>query len=121
MRKLDKIMTFSVVGGFILIIGIMILTGYFNTTNTSKPNTDEVVFNSSPDGFVYQVDLYLKKTLKDPDSYQSIEWSKVVKNSDGTFSVRHKYRAKNSFGGYGVEEKVFKLSSSGDIISATKY
>lgn len=66
-------------------------------------------YNSEWDGSVYPVKLYLKKNLKDPDSYEAIEWSKVQKTNEG-YMVRHKYRAKNSFGGYVIENKVFYLN-----------
>ena len=72
------------------------------------------IANSPFDGSVYQVKKYLKSTLKDPDSYESISWGTVQKNNDG-YSVYHKYRAKNSFGGYVVEEHVFNISEDGII------
>lgn len=76
--------------------------------------------NSAWDGSVYQVKKYLKNNLKDPDSYESIEWSKVLKNNDGTYSVRHKYRARNSFGGMVIENWIFTLDENGNVISSTK-
>ncbi len=78
------------------------------------------VHNSAWDGSVYQVEDYLKKALKDPDSYEGIEWSNVIKNSDGTYSVRHKYRARNSFGGMVVENWVFVLDEYGNVISTSQ-
>ncbi len=58
------------------------------------------VKNSPWDGSVYEVEQYLKsRVLKDPDSFQAIEWSRVVKGC-GDYAVRLKYRARNSFGGY---------------------
>ncbi len=76
--------------------------------------------NSAWDGSVYQVKNYLKKNLKDPDSYEGIEWSKVQKNANGTYTVRHKYRARNSFGGMIIENWVFELDEKGTVISATQ-
>lgn len=70
--------------------------------------------NSSWDGSVPQIKKYLKKNLKDPDSYESIEWGKVIETNKG-YTVRHKYRAKNSFGGYGVENQIFYLDEKGNI------
>ena len=72
------------------------------------------VYNSEWDGSVYPVKLYLNKNLKDPDSYEGIEWSPVQKTSDG-YMVRHKYRSKNSFGGYVVENKIFYLNEKGHV------
>ena len=71
--------------------------------------------NSAWDGSVYQVKNYLKKNLKDPDSYESIEWGSVVEK-DGNYQVRHKYRAKNSFGGFVVENCLFILNKEGNVI-----
>ena len=76
--------------------------------------------NSAWDGSVYQVENYLKKNLKDPDSYEGIEWSSVVEK-DGNFQVRHKYRAKNSFGGYVIENCIFTLNKEGIVIDVVKY
>ncbi len=76
--------------------------------------------NSAWDGSVYQVKNYLKKNLKDPGSYEGIEWSEVYENPDGTYAVRHKYRAKNSFGGMVVENCIFVLDAQGNVISTSE-
>lgn len=73
------------------------------------------ITNSPWDGSVWQVEEYLKKNLKDPDSYQGIEWSTVIEKDNG-YQVRHKYRAKNSFGGYVVENCIFTLTKEGTVI-----
>lgn len=78
------------------------------------------VQNSILDGSVIQVERYLKNSLKDPDSYQSIEWGKVLETSEG-YLVRHKYRAKNSFGGYVIENNTFYLNTKGEIINIVPY
>lgn len=75
----------------------------------------EEVTNSSYDASVSQVKDYLKKNLKDPKSYEGIEWSKVKEESDG-YSVYHKYRAKNSLGGYVIESQIFYLDFSGNVV-----
>jgi len=75
--------------------------------------------NSPWDGSVYQVKNYLNKTLKDPKSYESIEWG-TVNEKNGYYFVNHKYRAKNSFGGYVIETCTFKLDDNGNVISAVK-
>lgn len=99
-----------------VVIGTFLLSAAGSGDDSSNSNeTKEVVYNSSWDGSVRQVKDYLKKNLKDPDSYESIEWSDVVKQSDGSFRVRHKYRAKNGFGGYVVESKVFVLDKDGNV------
>jgi len=85
-----------------------------------------VVSNSSWDGSVYQVEQWLKHNLKDPDSFQAIEWSPVVEIPPGSklphkFIARCKYRAKNSFGGYAIEQKMFYLDSEGRVVNVKDY
>ena len=86
--------------------------------NTQQGNAK--VENSSWDGSVSQVKKYLKSTLKDPDSYKSVEWGNVVKTNNG-YMVRHKYKAKNSFGGYVMENNVFYLDFSGNVTSVAPF
>lgn len=78
------------------------------------------VKNSSLDGSVSQVVKYLKNNLKDPDSYESIEWGNVTETDNG-YIVRHKYRAKNSFGGYVIENQIFHIDWQGNITNVTSY
>lgn len=84
-------------------------------TQRSASTPQEAAFNSSYDGSVRQVESHLKRTLKDPESFQAIQWFPVQKDLDG-YTVRVRYRAKNSFGGYVVEEKVFLLDRRGNVI-----
>lgn len=81
---------------------------------------EEIVSNHKYDGEVWQVTSYLKRQLRDPDSYQSIKWYKASKESDH-YLVRHRYRAKNGFGGYMIEDKVFKLDDKGNVIFMLDY
>lgn len=74
------------------------------------PSTTEVMAN---------IKVYLKYSyLKDPDSYQSIEWgpSGVYNREENLYFMMHKYRAKNSLGGYVIEEKLFVLNSAGKVL-----
>lgn len=105
-----------VVFGFAVIGTLLTSSPGGNTPTEDKPK--EIVHNLSWDGSVLQVESWLKQNLKDPDSFEAIEWSKVIKNENGYF-VRCKYRAKNSFGGYAVENKLFMLNSSGEVITVT--
>ena len=74
------------------------------------------VKNNLYDGGVKQVKEYLKYNyLRDPDSYESIEWSEVKRKDDGYY-VRHKYRAKNGFGGYVVANQLFHLDFNGKVV-----
>lgn len=110
--------------GCLTIIAILFF-GFIVTIliNTPKNNESarEAVNNSAFDGSVYQVKNYLKKNLKDPDSFQSMEWSKVVKRDDGSYMVRCKYRAKNSFNGYVISNQIFILDSKGNVINVYDY
>lgn len=94
-------------------------------TQPSKPReqvrqtapTRGAVQNSGWDGSVHQVERYLKTVLKDPDSYDGIEWSKVMP-SGPQFVVRHKYRARNSFGGMVIENRIFVLDAAGNVLGS---
>ncbi len=88
------------------------------TSYTATPQA--VVVNSPWDASVHQVERYLKRVLKDPKSYEGIEWSKVVPVGSG-FVVRHRYRARNSFGGYVVENKMFVLDQRGEVVEVSNY
>lgn len=116
MNKIKLFLSAVVIGTFLLSAA-----GSGDDDSSSTNETNEVVYNSGWDSSVRQVKDYLKENLKDPNSYESIEWSNVVKQSDGSFRVRHKYRAKNSFGGYVVENKVFALDSNGNVIGSYDY
>jgi len=60
---------------------------------------------------------YLKHYyLRDPDSYQSVHWYKVIKNNDGTYQVDHTFRARNGYGGYDENTMTFIISSDGKAI-----
>jgi hypothetical protein len=111
-------------GCFGLII-LSIIIGTCTMMFSDDPKPDSIVSNSELDASVWQVESFLKdEYLKDPDSYESIEWSAVVidttkKESSYKYFVRHKFRAKNSFGGYEIENKVFYLDSTGKVINIT--
>ena len=90
-------------------------------SSSSTSSGDALVKNSSWDGSVFHVKQYLKRTLKDPDSYEGIDWSEVQKTDDGNFLVRHKYRAKNSYGGFVIENQIFTYDSEGNILSASSF
>ncbi|WP_294957975.1 hypothetical protein [Sulfurovum sp.] len=116
-----------VIGGIGILLVIWVISWIISpsekkNTTSSPVHTErhiDIVSNSGWDGSVYQVEDYLKKTLKDPDSYQSIQWYKVKKTPTG-FKVLHEYRAKNSFGGYVVEMREFILDSNGNVIATKK-
>lgn len=110
----------GIIASVAVILFFIVWIFYTDTGSSDKTYREpiETVSNSAWNGGVYQVENYLKNTLKDPDSYEGIEWSNVIKNNDGTFVVRHKYRAKNSFGGYVVSNQMFMLDARGKVIDS---
>ena len=65
------------------------------------------------------VRTYLKHHyLKDPDSYQSMNWgpSGIYNKENKTYFMMHKFRAKNSYGGYVIEEWLFVLNADGRVV-----
>lgn len=123
--NLDKPTAKTYIIGLIILFSII---GYCSTddnNNNTSPSTNEIVTNSPWNSLVYQVESFLKNNyLKDPDSYESIEWSNVeiVDESRGfKYLVRHKFRAKNSFGGYVIENKLFYLNDRGEVIEFLDY
>lgn len=122
----------------ILLLGLLVLVAWCGYAVSKSPDNasasaptaaQEVVHNSAWDGSVYQVERYLKDDfLKDPDSYEGIEWSKVMpapadiraEMPSARYMVRHKFRAKNSFGGYVVQTYGFILDSQGNVVSAVE-
>lgn len=75
----------------------------------------EPVYNSGWDGSVRQVERFLKDTLKDPSSFQAVQWYPVQKDADG-YVVRVRYRARNSFGALVLEDRVFLLDRAGNLV-----
>ena len=72
-------------------------------------------------GTVVPVANYLKNNLNDPNSYQPIEWSRIIETDKGVYSVRHRYRAKNAFNALIVCDQVFSIDSLGNIINVQDY
>jgi hypothetical protein len=102
-------------------VGIIIFGFLYNFIFTGRSTDISIVHNSAYDGSVYEVETYLKINLKDPSSYESINWGKVIElEKDHTvphrYVVRHKYRAKNSFGGYVINNQIFYLDDYGKVI-----
>ncbi len=79
------------------------------------------VANTGWDNRVYQVEMYLEKVLKDPDSFEAIEWGPVWTKSGQEYRVRCKYRAKNSFGGYVIGDQVFIMNGQGQILRTVEF
>lgn len=111
--------TIAIGGGFLIAvlasIPLMItLDSIFGVPSKNESAPQEIVYNSSWDASVKQVDKWLRDNLNDPKSLEIVEWSKVVKTEDGSgYLVRCKYRAKNSFGAMVLENKIFALDKDG--------
>lgn len=96
----------------VIVIGIILGLCMMDIGDSTVKNPQNVP-TKSPGNIV----VYLKRHyLKDPDSYEGIDWGPSGKYDDTTYYMWHKYRAKNSFGGYVIEEKMFLLDSDGDVV-----
>ena len=79
-------------------------------TQSAKQTTEICVgfdnlSGASADDARYYAERWLKPQLKDPKSYQRIEWKAERARDDyNSWIVYIKFRAKNSFGAYVVQE-----------------
>lgn len=125
----DMTLTKPITVLFVLLVGWSMLSGPSEDQKPKQPAVTSPALKSTPqtapkatvtnsgwDGSVWQVEHFLERNLKDPDSFEAIEWSPVISNGDG-YAVRCRYRAKNSFGGYNIEEQLFEMNKQGDVIS----
>jgi hypothetical protein len=101
------------------------LSDYLSSRGSESrtPAPREAVAKSAWDGSVRQVETYLKRNLKDPGSFDAIEWSAVEKIDLPThkYQVRCKYRAKNSFGAYVISNQIFYLDKDGNVVNARDF
>lgn len=108
--------------GCLILIGIVafLLIG-MNVCNNDLPMSPQEEAHQKELQLVRNsVTKYLRENLKDPKSYEEIEWSEIA-HRDGKLIVRHKYRAKNSFGGFVIDNKVFFLTSLGTVENVIDY
>lgn len=70
---------------------------------------------SAWDGSHRQLEAYIIKQLRDPDSYEHIE-TRYIDSGEDTLTLYTKYRAKNGFGGYGIGEVVATAHIDGHVI-----
>ncbi len=99
---------------------IVISVIYVVFDDGSSSFDENPVTNSGLDASVYQVEQFLDDNLRDPDSYESIDWSPVTETENGYY-VRHKYRTRNGFGGMNIENKIFHLDKNGNVTGYTDY
>jgi len=119
--------------GWVVILFILFaVAGSMNDKNDKNNQTKTVrktqdvkkvcsSYNSPWDGSVSSVKIYLEKMLRDPDSFDAIEWSPISELGDGRCIVRCKYRAKNSFGGYVIENRIFYLDKDGNVTGSAQW
>ncbi len=104
---------------FLYVVGFIVLLVVIINANKGSGDSFSGGPHQSPfDNSVDCVESYIKHNyLRDPDSYESIKWTKVIKKDDGTYQVTHSFRAKNGFGGMGVETKTFTIASDGSTVT----
>lgn len=106
-----KVISMSIVGLCVFFL-VKCLSGGCSDGNVSNLPKIQA---SSYDGSVFQVENFIKGNIKDPDSYQSIKWNKLIKSPEG-YEIGHKFRAKNGFGGYDIAYWGFTLDTNGTVI-----
>lgn len=101
------------------VCGFAILVGNMAGLDRNAREPEQILVGL--DGSVTQVERYLKETLNDPDSYQSIAWSPLKEDQKtGISSVCHRYRARNVFGGMVIKTQCFSLLQDGKIIAVSE-
>lgn len=85
----------------------------------AKFNGHAPVEASRWDGEVYQVRRYIESHMKDPDSFDAINWTRLVRGC-GSYTVGVTYRGKNSFGGYAVAQEIFTIDAAGMVTSVQR-
>ena len=78
---------------------IVISVIYVVFDDGSSSFDENPVTNSGLDASVYQVEQFLDDNLRDPDSYESIDWSPVTE----------------------TENKIFHLDKNGNVTGYTDY
>lgn len=116
--------------GSLILIAIVISIVVSVCSPDKKPSTPAVQTPKTPeqireetikgafsgwDGSHSNLERYVKKNLKDPDSYEHIE-TRYGDRGDHIY-VLMKYRAKNSFGGYVIETITATTEIDGTIIT----
>ena len=65
-----------------------------------------------PDGSHFEVKKYVKKQMRDPESFEHIETRVVPVNDKGQHTLTMKYRARNGFGGMTVGSALAAFNNS---------
>ena len=92
-----------------VVIGLLFM-GYLNSDDDSGTNSKRELGSYTKGGIEYYI---THKYLRDPDSYEGLEWTNFIVNQDGPSQVTHTFRAKNGFGGMNVETHTFTVDKDG--------
>jgi len=84
-----------------------------NLIYLAKFKQEQEILSEKRTNAIIEATHYLKSNLRDPDSYESIQWGTLNELKNGSYSISNTYRAKNGFGGINVEEKTFLFSKDG--------
>jgi len=120
-KKFSKLKIFFIVISVLLVIGIFIPDDEKNTklktTNKSKSDDRQKGFHclSSWDSSSKVLVDYVKKNMRDPDSFKHRE-TRIGPNINNTHFVHMMYSGKNGFGGVTVEGISGKLSADCKLI-----
>jgi len=71
---------------------------------------------SAWDGAYNELERYVEKRLRDPDSYEHIETRIAPVSESGTHLVYMQYRARNGFGGMTIGEAMAEITNEGCIM-----
>lgn len=126
-RKKTSLLTWLFLIFFVIpvLISVFIGAGSSPTPTAKKPKTPEEIRTeriesgfSAWDGSHRALERWIKKNLKDPDSYEHIETRYGDKGDH--LIVNTKYRARNSFGGMTIEQVSATANLDGSLIEVTR-
>lgn len=111
---------------FIGLVSVLSYTCNSCSSSTVNEHINPNITNSEYDGSVPCVEDYIKEHLNDPSSYESVEWTKVVKldtsfarlYSGAQYATVAKYRAKNGFGALVLQKTMFYFTDYGKVVYA---
>ena len=105
-----------VLAAFCLLIIGAVISFFYDTPEEIAANRIEELQKKREDTLAtcyVQAKMYLKQNLKDPDSYEEIEYKNFYvdrkDSKDPYVQVQIRYRAKNSFGGMNVGNMLFNF------------
>ncbi len=94
---------------------VLLVPYYLVMPKETEADRAKTVVMNGIGGSVYQVEKFIKKQLKDPDSFKAYKWGPVSTTEDGAFTVWVDFGAKNGFGGMVRETWTFDLDKTGTV------